>query len=367
MFKQFDRLMVRGYVKAYVFFLISLLSLYIVVDLFTNLDGFIHKKSGLAEAMKHIGSYYGFQSIRYFDQMCEAIVLLAAMFTVAWMQRNNELLPLLSAGVSTRRVVTPVLGCACAMLSLTALNQEFLIPRFRTQLVREKDDPDGNKEIGIQGAYEPNGIHIEGTKAVRKGMIVKQFHCVIPTNLCGNLLPISAQEGRYIPPGDGPHTGGWLLTEAVPAKLERWDNPEVLECIDPGKYFLHTAEVDFDMITRQKNWFQLISTWQILQELQRPGPTRLSSMAMIFHMRLTRPILGLILVFLGLSIILRDQNRNVFISAALCLGLCGIFFATCFTCKGLGDYEYLSPALAAWLPVFLFGPMAIAMFDAVHT
>ena len=60
-------------------------------------------------------------------------------------------------------------------------------------------------------------------------------------------------------------------------------------------------------------------------------------------------------------------DTNVFISAALCLGLCGIFFATCFTCKGLGDYEYLSPALAAWLPVFLFGPMALAMFDAVHT
>src|SRR5437773_9051758 len=141
--------MVRGYVKAYLFFLISLLSLYIVVDLFTNLDGFIHKKSGLAEAMKHIGSYYGFQSIRYFDQMCEAIVLLAAMFTVAWMQRNNELLPLLSCGVSTRRVVRPVLYCAGILLSLSVLNQEFVIPRISNHLETDRDDPNGEKEVVV--------------------------------------------------------------------------------------------------------------------------------------------------------------------------------------------------------------------------
>ena len=86
----------------------------------------------------------------------------------------------------------------------------------------------------------------------------------------------------------------------------------------------------------------------LYQELQRPESTRLASIAVLFHSRLTRPILGIILVFLGLSTILRDQNRNVFISAGLCLLMCGVFFAAQFACKGLGDYEYLSPALAAW-------------------
>src|SRR5439155_18461899 len=102
-------------------------------------------------------------------------------------------------------------------------------------------------------------------------------------------------------------------------------------------------------------------------ELSRPDSTRLAAMAVLFHMRLSRPILGMILVVLGLAVILRDQNRNVFISAGLCLLLCGLFFAAQFACKGLGDYEYLSPALAAWLPVLVFGPFGFAMFDAIHT
>src|SRR5206468_5612926 len=121
--------------------LVSLLGLFIVVDLFMNLDDFAHGQNGLLPVLEHIGKYYGYKSTQIFDRLCEAVVLLAAMFTVAWMQRNNELLPLLSAGVSTRRVIRPVLLAACTMLGLSVLNQEFIIPRIATYLLAERQDP----------------------------------------------------------------------------------------------------------------------------------------------------------------------------------------------------------------------------------
>jgi lipopolysaccharide export system permease protein len=89
--------------------------------------------------------------------------------------------------------------------------------------------------------------------------------------------------------------------------------------------------------------------------------------AVLFHTRLTRPLLGMVLVVMGLSVILRDQTRNVIISSGMCLVLCAMFFAGLYTCKMLGDSEYISPALAAWMPVLGFGPFAIVMFDAVQT
>src|SRR6516165_5076675 len=101
MIKLMDRQLIYSYFKAYFVCLISLLSLYIVVDLFTNLDDFTHKNDGMLGVIKHIATYYGYKVTQIFDRLCEAIVLLAAMFTVTWMQRNNEQLPLLSAGVST--------------------------------------------------------------------------------------------------------------------------------------------------------------------------------------------------------------------------------------------------------------------------
>jgi lipopolysaccharide export system permease protein len=363
-----DWLLVKGYCKAYLVCLVSLLSLYVVIDMFMNLDEFTSHHHGLAGVAEHIGSFYGYRIPKFFDQLCEPIVLLSAMFTVALMQRNNELLPLLSAGVSTRRVVLPVLVSAWAMLSLAVANNELLIPRIAAQLSLERDDPDGGKEMWVHGAYEPNRTLIYGERGQRKGMIIRPFYCTIPGSVGGHLIEISAPEARYVPKGAGnPLGGGWLLTEAAPATIDGWDRTDVLEPIDPGKYFLHTQEVDFDAVTRQGKWFQLASTRRLYEELQKADTVRVPEIAVLFHMRLTRPILGMILVFMGLSMILTDQNRNVFISAGLCLVLCALFFAAIFAAKHLGDKDILSPALAAWLPVLVFGPLAFVLFDAVHT
>ncbi|HZT79416.1 MAG TPA: LptF/LptG family permease [Gemmataceae bacterium] len=362
-----DRQLIRAYFKAYLVCLVSLLGLYIVVDLFTNLEDFTGKHHGLLPVVQHIGTFYGYQVTRIFDRLCEAIVLLAAMFTVAWMQRSNEMLPLLSAGVSTRRVVRPVLLAACFMLGLTVVNQEVIIPRVADRIVVDKDDPYGEKDVLVIPAKEPNGIHVHGRTASRKEMAVKDFCVTIPEGIFRTMHHLSAKEARYIPPGDGPRTGGWLLTGTDPPVIDNLDRPDVLESIDPGKYFLHTKEATFEAVTRPRNWFQLASTMQLWQELQRPDSARLAPVAVMFHTRLTRPILGMVLVLLGLSVILRDQNRNVFISAGICVVLCGVFFAACFGCKQLGDNDILSPALSAWLPVLFFGPLAVVMFDAVHT
>src|SRR3954452_25007007 len=117
---------------------------------------------------RHILLYYSYQVPQLFDRLCEAIVLLAAMFTVAMMQRNNEQVPLLSAGVSTQRIVAPVLVCACVMLTLTILNQEIVIPGIAHKLTKDRNDPDGEKETVPRCGFETNDIQIDGEKAIRK-------------------------------------------------------------------------------------------------------------------------------------------------------------------------------------------------------
>jgi lipopolysaccharide export system permease protein len=367
MIKLMDRQLIYGYFKSYLVCLTSLLSLYVVVDLFMNLDDFTHHHATFLGVLEHVSTYYGFRLTKIFDQLCEPIVLLAAMFTIAWMQRCNEQFPLLSAGVSTRRIVAPVLLCATFMLSLAVVNQEFVIPQVADRLTLDKDDPSGDRDISPQGkCYEPNGIHIGGFKANRKTQTVNNFEAVIPDSLAGTMLVITAEQAKYVP-GAGPRKGGWELTNAKPATLEAIGDGGVLEVIDSGRYFLHTKAVDFEALTRNPNWYLLASTWRLYDELQNPESGRQAQMAVLFHMRVTRPILGLVLVVLGLGVILRDQNRNVIISAGLCLVLCLVFFVSLYTCKMLGDGELLPPALAAWGPVLVFGPLALVLFDAVHT
>jgi len=376
MFTLFDRQLTYSFVKAYIFCLISLLGMYVVIDLFMNLDDFTRDGS-FADTVNYIVTYYGYKTTQIFDRLAEAIALLAAMFTVAWMQRNNELLPLLSAGVSTRRVVRPVLLAACATLVLSVLNQELVLPNIDNYLVDHRGDREGDRETQVKGAFESNGIHLSGRAAYKKDLLVKDFTAVIPQKQGEGIVHLQAKEARYIPPLENPerpgenqtHTGGWMLTQTTPAELESKLSLTGLglDFIVAGQYFLATKYVDFDIITRSKYWFSYLPTYRLAQVLGSFDSTQLASVAVVFHMRLTRPLLGAILVFMGLSVILRDQNRNIFISAGLCLALCGVFFGAQFTCKFLGDYEHIAPALAAWLPVFGFGPLTFVMFDAVHT
>jgi lipopolysaccharide export system permease protein len=369
--KILDRQMLIAYLKAYAICFVSLLSLYIVIDLFTNIEDFTQAKQGFLAVAKHIGTYYLYRSSKIFDLLSEAIVLLAAMFTVAWMQRNNELLPLISAGISTQRVVRPVVYSACLMLGLAVFNQEMIIPVIAHHLMHERADDTGEQDVVQPWAYAPNGIHIEGAVASRKTHSVHLFCVTIPENIADGLIHLIAQDALYVPPKEGEHfSGGWMMTNTKPAQVDKLDTSKLhdtLEMIDPGKYFLRVQDVDFATITRPRNWYVLTSTSQLYNEMEKSDSLRLSAMAVLFHMRLTRPVIGMLLVMLGLSVILRDQNRNVFISAGMCLIISVLVLVATMFCKYLGDQDVVPPVVAAWLPVLFFGPLAFVLFDAIHT
>ena len=136
-----DRMFLISYLRSYVIVWTSLIGLYVVLDLFTHLDDFVNRPGGFAASARHMISYYGYRVPQLFDLMAAPITLMAAAFSVSWMQRNNELLPQLSAGIPTRRAIRPILLGAAATLSLSPLNQEFLIPAVADQLIRAGHDP----------------------------------------------------------------------------------------------------------------------------------------------------------------------------------------------------------------------------------
>lgn len=364
MFTTLDRMYLVNYLRSYLIVLVSLLSLYVIVDLFTNLDDF--SGGGFAAMLKRIWGYYSVRVSQIFDKLSEAISLLGAMFTVAWLQRNNELLPQLSAGISTRRVVRPILAGACFTLLLGPLNQELVIPRIAEKLTLQRDDLEMNKAVQVNGTFDPYGMHVEGVAADRKEKKVQWFFVTFPDAGATGMVHLSAREAVYVPPGPGPQAGGWNLYTTVPETLDG-QLPRGLTQLEPGRYFLKTAEVDFESITRGGSWYLFGSTWNLRELLAKPDARRQTQVAVAFHMRLTRPLIGALLVLLGLSVILRDQNRNVFINAGMCLIMCAVYYAAIYGCKFLGEADVITPPLAAWMPVLLFGPVAVALFDAVHT
>jgi lipopolysaccharide export system permease protein len=361
-----DRMVLVAFARSYGIVWLCLITLYIVLDLFTHLDSFMNRPGGFPAIASYIVGYYGYRVPQVFDLLAEPIALIAATFTVAWMQKNNELLPQLSAGIPTRRVIRPVLLGATVAVLLAPLNTEFVIPEVADELMADRNDPDGAKAQILMGAYDTSGVHIEGQSGYRRDKRVERFCATFPEHAVSGMFHLTASEAVYIPPSDDPLSGGWMLTGCAPDTFsERL--PSYFKPLGPGRCFLKTDTADFDTVSRGQTWYVYASTSRLHEMLTGEEPRRQVKIAVLFHSRITRPVIGILLVMVGMAIILWNPNRHIALSAGLCIGIVVGYYSCLFGCKSLGDSDLISPTLAAWLPVMIYGPVALVSFDLIHT
>ena len=174
-------------------------------------------------------------------------------------------------------ILYPILFGATLMVGLGVVNQELVIPRVADALLADRTDQSGNKIIAVQGAFEPNLVHIDGERAIRNGLEVSPFYVTLPEQMTGTLVHLSAKRASYLP------ARAWLLEETVPPTME--NPPPILESTDPGRYYLKVQEVDFDVLTRNKNWYMFAATNRLRKLLYRADGRPQPAIAVLFHMR----------------------------------------------------------------------------------
>jgi lipopolysaccharide export system permease protein len=394
-----DRERYWAFIKAYIICFIALVGLYIVIDAFTKLDEFTYVRDGTIEVLRYMGWYYGIRVCLFFDQLCGVMTMMAAIFTVTWMQRNNELLAMLAAGISTQRVIRPVLISAILVSFFVVANQEFVLPQLGEELIKAPAD-DGTAKVRVASRYDINGILIHGKDGDRGTQTIfcslpgaggagEGFNASLPVAIFDTPVELNAKEGRYIPDDDtkSPLHGGWLLRGATitPADLVIDANAPLLVKVDdetlkrfppplgkgPGlstsAYFLRT-NLSFAAITRDRHWFQFARTPDLVRALSDPinDPEKVE-IAVALHARMLRPILSFTLLCLSLPIVLGGDGRNMFINLGLSLGTSAVFYGVNFLSQFLGNNSVISPELSAWAPLIGFGTLAVARWDMIRT
>src|SRR4051812_14399337 len=153
-----DRQRYWAFFKAYVVCFIALVGLYIVIDAFSNLDEFAERADGAVELFQVMTRYYAVHMSQFYDRLCGVVGMMAAIFTVTWMQKNNELLAMLAAGISTQRVIRPVWVATIAVSLLAVLNQEWVMPRYASELQKTHDDDGTRMGQGSLSRYHAQGV-----------------------------------------------------------------------------------------------------------------------------------------------------------------------------------------------------------------
>ncbi len=370
-----DRYLLRQFLWTFVICYVSLTGLYIVLDAFTNLEEFLryaHKGGGVLAMM---ASHYSYRGIWFFDKFAGLLTLIAAMFTVTWIQRHNEMTALMSAGVSRVRVVAPVIGAAMVIAILAAANRELVIPRFREQLTRRPKDLVGEVAQNLHSQNDNRtGILFRGKATFADKKRIEKPDFLLPTSLSDYGRLLVAENAFYKPPEEN-RPGGYLLDKVKKPKhldtqpsLELNGEPVIItphdapDWLRPDQCFV-ASDVRFEQLTNAEAWRQYSSTADLIAGLHNPSLGYRAEARVAVHSRLVQPFLDVTLLFLGLPLVLRRGDRNVFIAIGIAAVVVAVFMLVVMASHYLGSASSLSPAFAAWVPLVLFVPVAVAMSE----
>src|SRR5881398_2583723 len=101
-----DRYIVRNFLQVYFYCIAGFVSIWLIFDISDNISTFIDERIGLLLAVR----YYGTQVPEVFIILLPVSLLLALLFTLGRMSRSNEIVSMLTAGVSLPRVLLPLIG-----------------------------------------------------------------------------------------------------------------------------------------------------------------------------------------------------------------------------------------------------------------
>ena len=381
--KILDRYVTSSFIKNYILSFMILVGLYVVLDMLFNFDDLItiQNKAGQATSdavwpvLARIGDYYFYQIFLFFVQLSGIIPIVAAAFTLMRMSRQNELSAILSAGVPLLKLVRPIIIAAIVLNALMVVDQELVIPGMIPKLLRNHNEAgqsstntfgissmqDADRNILLAAKYIPDPAH----PIMQEITIIRRNEEYMPT------AQITAERADW--QGDEKGGGQWNLTNArLVTGLEPGGKPKISAYTQPYTGNITPEEI---ALYRSNSFVNLLSTERVNQLLdpKRSASYGANQLLRVKHSRITQPIMNIIMLLLAIPCVLTREPGKLKSAAFKCLVLSGLCMGSIFLCAMLASQPPKPeladrwPALMAFLPVIIFGPLAVFLLDRVET
>ena len=351
-----DRYVIRSFLQPYLYCIIGFLSIWLIFDISDNSSTILEGHVSLAE----VGRFYFSQLPQVLVILLPVALLLALLFCLGKMSRANEIVSMLTAGISVPRVLLPlmVLGLLTTGLVL-ALNYS-LAPHaeLSRKIFFDNINHGGPKQVRISGQifrnrtnnrtwfiahFQPNSNEFEGVQVIQQ-----DEH----DNIVKNYLATTA---KY-----DPATKVWHFQLM---KIVQYDgvgnitHEELLPTLAlPGwtetPYRLSSANVraEFLGVPELRDYLQFNSDFP--QTLLAPFHTQL-------QYRLALPWTCLVVVFMAAPLGIGFSRRGILAGVAIAIVLVFSMNFLIHLFLALGEGDRISPLIAAWMPNVLFAAVGL--------
>jgi lipopolysaccharide export system permease protein len=377
-----DRYIIKSFLVNYLLAFGVLVGMYVLGDLIINIERFTKVSAQVDfRGMKLLWfilhdmlDFYSYQMLVIFQQVCVAIPLLAAGFTMVRMTRSNELTAILASGVSLYRVAAPIVVCAIFFSLLVIVDQELLMPACKDKLMRRHEDvgslvnqssedpvyflKDSDNSLLLASSYD------KATQTLKDLRIVQRDPDGRPI---GRILAATAVWAPDYQTAPSAPRGAWAMKDAVRIDDQPGNDPNIkaAEHVEDLAYNTGLTPRQLELVFQKKS-AEYLSSAQIHELIvNSPALTR-PELEKIMHIRFTQPVMNVILLLIGIPFLLTRTPGRLMVNMLYCGVVTTVCFVATFVIFSMAG-TVLPVLLGAWLPVLIFAPMSLAMLDTIKT
>ncbi|MDO4585715.1 MAG: LptF/LptG family permease [Planctomycetia bacterium] len=378
--KIIDRYIILNFVRNLLLWYLTLMGLYIIVDLFSNIDSFFNAENN-ANPFVIMFRYYFFHLFPIIDMISASTILVSALTVMSMMIKRNEMIALMSLGISRIRVISPILIVTILYIILLFFLKEMVLPHYKVEFVKTPKEI-ALSQSGIQvKRYQDadSKVWLDGKQLFLEDQKINEPILTFPIDFHIPQNVIQAEEAIYIPQTENKPSGYLLknvnkIKELIESKtlstkdkkgrefifLPNQSSPE----LGPNDCFIASG-ISLEFLATGEEWINYASLGDLISAFKNPS-FRLSrkKIETQIHARIINPLACLIPLILGLPIIFLRSDRNMIQSIALGALLSALFLGVQFVCIFLGA-KLDSPIFAAWFPLILFVPIATTTFASL--
>jgi len=349
-----DRYILRNFLQVYLYCIAGFISIWLIFDISDNISTFIDERITLLLAVR----YYATQVPQVFIILLPVSLLLALLFTLGRMSRANEVVSMLTAGISLPRVLVPLIGMGLLTVTASMALNYSLAPH--AELARKALLSEARARPGpmIEGQIFRNRTDARtwfvqnfrhGGNSFNNVQVLQQD---VNDNIVTNYL---ATRAFY-----RPETKAWELENARVVHYDHTGNI-IDEQIYPLLRVEHWSETPFRLGSAnvRAEFLSLPELREYLHFNADFPETLLAPFRTHFQYRLALPWTCLVVVCIAAPLGIGYSRRGVLssVAAAVILVFSMNFLTHLFLALGEGDR--ISAWTAAWTPNLLFAAIGL--------
>jgi lipopolysaccharide export system permease protein len=354
MLKIIDRYIFSKFLKTFFFTVLIFTMIAMVVDFSERVEEFIEKKVAIKEI---VFDYYLNWILWINGLLFPMYAMIAVIFFTSRMAYNTEIISILSAGVSFRRIIRSYMIPSALIFVIHLIGNHYVIPLankvhydFQHTYVWTHSDKGKKKNVHLFIGPETK-IYVNYYRQKDSSIIDFRLEGIKDNQLA---YVIKAKTAEWLGPPNN-----WRLLH-----YERREFSGDKERLSFGKMLdttINLSPKDFVEYTNQKEMMDTPALREhIHNELERGG-SNVKTYQVELYRRTAEPFTIIILTLIGLAVASRKVRGGMGFHLAIGIGLGAVYIFLSKFSATFAIGQYIPPVLGVWIPNIIFFVISVVL------